>query len=473
MNDMAYNENDTICAIATAPGGALGVIRVSGPAAVQAVDGIFDKTLAGRPQQALVFGHIMDGGEVLDEVLVSLFHSPHSYTGEDVVELSCHGSAFILQRVLELLVEGGCRMAEPGEFTRRAFLNGKMDLSQAEAVADLIASSSAASHRMAMQQMRGDFSNKLRALREQLLTLTSLLELELDFSDHEDLEFADRTELKRLCSEVESEVGRLADSFRLGNALKRGIPVAIVGQSNAGKSTLLNALVGEDKAIVSAIQGTTRDAVEDCVNIGGTLFRFVDTAGIRNTSDEVEQLGIERTFSQIERAEIVFWTSDITRFSADFAELSPRILPLCEGKQLVFVLNKCDLSAQSPTTAPSHTPEWQRILDQCPSGTRILLISAKQGAPGIHPLTQWLAETAHLPQIAPDTILVSNVRHYKALTAARQALQRTSLGLASSLPGDLIAQDLRECLHHLSDIIGEVSSTDLLSTIFSRFCIGK
>lgn len=481
-----YKENDTICAIATAPGGALGVVRVSGSEAIGAVNGMFDKDLTCRPAGTLTFGRLRDGDDVLDEVLVSLFRAPHSYTGEDVVEISCHGSAFILQRVLERLVQAGCRMAEPGEFTRRAFLNGKMDLSQAEAVADLIASSSAASHRMAMRQMRGDFSKELKLLREKLLHLTSLMELELDFSDHEDLEFADRTELRNLCAEAEREIGRLAGSFRLGNALKKGIPVAIIGQTNAGKSTLLNALVGEERAIVSEVKGTTRDTVEDCVNLDGVLYRFVDTAGIRATTDEVERLGIERTFSQIGKAEIVLWTFDVTRFAEDFAELSSRVLPLCAGKKLVLVLNKSDLvsaplrqqvsSACPPETTTEQSlcpPGVSRELPLCPPGTSVLSISAKSGRPGIAPLTKWLSAHSGLDHLPLNGVVVSNVRHYDALTRAREAICRVSEGLAIGLSGDLLSQDLRECLHHLADIVGEVTTTDVLSNIFKHFCIGK
>jgi len=459
-----YKENDTICAIATASGGALGVIRVSGPESIFVVDELFDKNLHKRSAGTFVFGHLMDGPEVLDEVLVNLFRGPHSYTGEDVVEISCHGSPYILQRAMELLVGKGTRLAEPGEFTQRAFFNGKMDLSQAEAVADLIASSSEASHRMAIRQMRGDFSKELKNLREKLLRLTSLLELELDFSDHEDLEFADRSELKQLCADIEKEISRLADSFRLGNALKKGIPVAIVGQSNAGKSTLLNAIVGEEKAIVSEIRGTTRDAVEDCVNLNGILFRFIDTAGIRATIDKVERLGIERTFAQIEKAEIVLWTFDATRFKTDFSELSSRILPLCKGKRLVLVLNKVDLKADVDVS---------RELIFCPKDTAVLPICAQKGRAGITPLLNWLSAHFCFSNVPFQGVIVSNVRHYEALDKARKALQRVAEGLASGLSGDLLSQDLRECLHHLTDIIGEVSTPDVLENIFKHFCIGK
>ena len=339
---------DTICAIATAQGGAIGTIRVSGPNAIAITSSIFqpirkEKKLEESKPYSLTFGHIKDGEEVVDEVLVSLFRSPHSYTGEDSTEIACHGSNYILQRVLQLLIAHGCRLAHPGEYTQRAFLNGKMDLSQAEAVADLIASSSAATHRLAMNQMRGGFSKELASLRDQLLHFTSLIELELDFSDHEELEFADRSELCELATNIEKVISRLVHSFRVGNALKQGVPVAIIGETNAGKSTLLNALLNEEKAIVSDIHGTTRDVIEDTVNLGGITFRFIDTAGIRDTDDTIESLGIERTFRKLEQAEIVLWMIDATQADTQIAELKDRILPLCYDKHLLVVLNKTDL----------------------------------------------------------------------------------------------------------------------------------
>ena len=340
---------DTICAIATAQGGAIGSIRVSGADAIRITSHIFTpaksgKALADCKPYTLTFGKIHDGEEIIDEVLVSLFRAPHSYTGEDSTEITCHGSSYILQQVLQLLIKHGCRLAGPGEYTQRAFLNGKMDLSQAEAVADLIASSSAATHRLAMSQMRGGFSKELTELRNQLLHFTSLIELELDFSDHEELEFADRTELYRLADHIEGVISRLVHSFSVGNAIKNGVPVAIIGETNAGKSTLLNVLLNEDKAIVSDIHGTTRDVIEDTTNIGGITFRFIDTAGIRETNDTIESLGIERTFQKLEQAEIVLWMIDATDATSQMNQLSGQILPRLERKHLILVFNKSDLS---------------------------------------------------------------------------------------------------------------------------------
>ena len=352
------SQQDTICAIATAQGGAIGVIRISGPQAIAATTSIFQpvsgKSLNQYAAYKQIFGKIYSPeGEIIDEVLVSLFRAPHSYTGEDSVEISCHGSSYILQKVIHLLIANGCRLAEPGEYTQRAFLNGKMDLSQAEAVADLIASSSAATHRLAMNQMRGGFSQELSLLRDKLLHLTSLMELELDFSDHEELEFADRSELTQIANDIEKTVSRLANSFSVGNAIKNGVPVAIIGETNAGKSTLLNALLNEEKAIVSDIHGTTRDVIEDTINLRGITFRFIDTAGIRQTTDVVESIGIERTYQKMEQANIILWMIDGTR-QADFEELKTEILPYCEGKQLIILFNKAD----------KLTPEIRQILRQ-------------------------------------------------------------------------------------------------------------
>ena len=425
---------DTICAIATAPGGAIGIIRVSGPDAIAITDRLFTPAsgnpLAERAAYTLTFGQILSpAGEVVDEVLVSLFRAPHSYTGEDSVEISCHGSAYILQQVMQLLIGQGCRAAGPGEYTQRAFLNGKMDLSQAEAVADLIASTSAATHRMAMNQMRGGFSRELALLRDQLLHLTSLMELELDFSDHEDLEFADRSELEAIAARVEQVIARLADTFSVGNALKNGVPVAIVGETNAGKSTLLNALLNEERAIVSDIHGTTRDVIEDTLSLGGITFRFIDTAGIRQTTDTIESLGIERSFQKLEQADIVLWVIDATRARDAF--------------------------------------------DDLPDNAFVMSLSAKQ-KDGLADLQKRLVDFASLPDLSQTDVVVSNVRHYEALTHALTAIHRVQDGLASGLSGDFVSQDLRECLHHLGEIVGGTIETDeVLGNIFKHFCIGK
>lgn len=460
---------DTICAIATAQGGAIGIVRVSGPQAISITDRIF--TPAGRPiplvqrePYTITFGHIYnDAGENIDDVLVSLFRAPHSYTGEDCTEISCHGSPYILQQVMQLLITHGCRSAHPGEYTQRAFLNGKMDLSQAEAVADLIASTSATSHRLAMNQMRGGFSHELSHLRDQLLRLTSLIELELDFSDHEELEFANRTELQVLSAKIEQLISHLVQTFALGNAIKNGIPVAIIGETNAGKSTLLNALVGEDRAIVSDIHGTTRDVIEDTINIDGILFRFIDTAGIRETHDAIERLGIERTFQKIDQAEIVLWLMVPTDDSDRLYELASSILPRCAHKQLIIIYNKIDQA----DTCPSHF-----FHPSLPPHTLHLSLSAKYGI-HLDELRQMLIETSHLPNVSSNDVIITNVRHFEALTNALKAIQQVQQGLTTGLSGDLISQDLRECLFYLGSIVGEVTTDEVLGNIFRNFCVGK
>lgn len=458
---------DTICAIATAQGGAIGCIRVSGPEAIEITSCIFtpaatNRELGDSKPYTLTFGRIYDGSEVIDEVLVSLFRAPHSYTGENSTEITCHGSAYILQKVLQLLIKNGCRMAAPGEYTQRAFLNGKMDLSQAEAVADLIASSSAATHRLAMSQMRGGFSKELATLRDQLLHFTSLIELELDFSDHEELEFADRSELCQLANNIEKVIARLVNSFNVGNAIKNGVPVAIIGETNAGKSTLLNVLLNEDKAIVSDIHGTTRDIIEDTVNIGGITFRFIDTAGIRETSDTIESLGIERTFQKLDQAEIVLWMIDATNAQAQITQLAGQLLPRCERKQLILVYNKADLVDNIQNSIP----------DNFPDNVQSITLSAKKRE-HIEELQRMLITSAHLPTITQNDVIVTNVRHYEALNNALEAIHRVQEGLTNNISGDFISQDIRECIFHLNDIAGEVTNDMVLQNIFQHFCIGK
>ena len=458
---------DTICAIATAQGGAIGCIRVSGTEALEITSCIFtpaatNRELGDSKPYTLTFGRIYDGSEVIDEVLVSLFRAPHSYTGENSTEITCHGSAYILQKVLQLLIKNGCRMAAPGEYTQRAFLNGKMDLSQAEAVADLIASSSAATHRLAMSQMRGGFSKELATLRDQLLHFTSLIELELDFSDHEELEFADRSELCQLANNIEKVIARLVNSFNVGNAIKNGVPVAIIGETNAGKSTLLNVLLNEDKAIVSDIHGTTRDIIEDTVNIDGITFRFIDTAGIRETSDTIESLGIERTFQKLDQAEIVLWMIDATNAQAQITQLAGQLLPRCERKQLILVYNKADLVDNIQNSIP----------DNFPDNVQSITLSAKKRE-HIEELQRMLITSAHLPTITQNDVIVTNVRHYEALNNALEAIHRVQEGLTNNISGDFISQDIRDCIFHLSDIAGEVTNDMVLQNIFQHFCIGK
>ncbi|MBP3551687.1 MAG: tRNA uridine-5-carboxymethylaminomethyl(34) synthesis GTPase MnmE [Bacteroidaceae bacterium] len=462
---------DTICAISTAQGGAIGVIRISGPRAIEAVSHIFNpisgKPLKQRRNFSLTFGKIFSNeGEIIDEVLVSVFRAPHSYTGEESVEISCHGSSYILQRVLQLLIGQGCRLAEPGEYTQRAFLNGKMDLSQAEAVADLISSATSATHRMAMNQMRGGFSRELSALRDKLLHLTSLMELELDFSDHEELEFADRTELSQIADEIEQVISRLANSFSVGNALKNGVPVAIIGETNAGKSTLLNALLNEEKAIVSDVHGTTRDVIEDTVNLHGITFRFIDTAGIRQTTDVVESIGIERTFQKIGQADIILWMidTDNSELKTQSSELKTEILPHLEDKNLIVLFNKCD------KVSSEQLSEWEASFADVDAPK--LFLSAKHRM-GLDELETLLVKTAALPEISQSDVIVTNVRHYEALIRALDSIHRVQSGLQMNLSGDFVSQDLRECIHHLSDIVGEVSNDSVLQNIFRHFCIGK
>jgi len=460
----------TITAISTAPGiGGIAVIRVSGKDAVKHCNTIFvpkRKTFSLLLQEpnTVSFGSIVNlKNETIDEVLVIVFRAPHSFTGEDVVEISCHGSAYVQQQILQLLLQQGCALAKPGEFTQRAFLNGKMDLSQAEAVADLIASTSAASHRMAMNQMRGGFSNELLKLRTQLLNFVSLVELELDFNE-EDVEFADRTQLKSLATTIERLILKLSDSFRVGNALKNGIPVALVGETNVGKSTLLNVLLNEEKAIVSDIHGTTRDVIEDSININGITFRFIDTAGIRDTKDKIENMGIERTYQKIEQASIVLWILDCTQLSEHMEWLTDRIAKRATGKKVILVFNKIDKITEDERDVLTQMFEQFE-------GERIY-ISARERI-NTDGLQNALVAAAQLPEINPGDVVVSNIRHYEALQNAHSSICRVIDGLDSGISGDFLSQDIRECMHFLGEITGQISNDEILGNIFGKFCIGK
>ena len=448
----------TICALATAPGGALGIIRISGPQSLEILSHVFSKDLSNAKPNTIHYGHIKDGAEIIDEVMVSIFRAPHSYTGEDSAELSCHGSRYILNKVLELLIQNGCRMANPGEYTQRAFLNGKMDLSQAEAVADLIASSNKATHQIAMSQLRGNFSSELSRLREQLLKLTSLLELELDFSDHEDLEFADRNELLDIANKINNRITHLARSFETGQALKNGIPVAIVGRTNVGKSTLLNKLLRDDRAIVSSVHGTTRDTVEDVIDIQGVTFRFIDTAGIRQTTDEVEQIGISRTYAAIQKARIVLWLIDAEPTSEDIQDMQNR----CKDKSLIIIQNKID---------EQDTPQLSNLKPQL---SNLLRISAKQGT-NLDQLEQAIFESANIPELSEQDIIVTSARQYHSLLSAQENLSRVLSSLESGLSGDLVSEDLKLVLDDLASITGQnrILADEVLRNIFTHFCMGK
>ena len=460
--------DDTICALSTPPGsGGIAVVRVSGKEAVAICSLLFrpvkGTALSGRASHTLVYGIFGEEDKPVDEVVTSLFKSPHSFTGEDVVEISCHGSLYIQQEILQLLLKNGCRMACAGEFTQRAFLNGKIDLSQAEAVADLIASTSAASHRLALSQLKGGFSCELKLLRSEMLDFTSLIELELDFSE-EDVEFADRAKLRELANHIETVVSRLADSFRVGNAIKNGVPVAIVGETNAGKSTLLNLLLKEEKAIVSDIHGTTRDAIEDAISIGGVVFRFIDTAGIRKTSDVIECMGIERTFQKIEQASIVLWVVDCASSEALTEALSKVIFPKTGEKELVVLFNKCDLIEKAALERKLKLFETENI--------RCLPVSARKGT-NIDTLEQLLPELSGIDTLNESDIVVTNVRHYEALVKTREAILRIQEGLDNNISGDFLSQDIREAIHYLGEITGEITTEEILGNIFSKFCIGK
>lgn len=455
--------NDNICALATPTGGAIGIVRVSGPEAISITNSIFSKDISLAKPNTVHYGEIIDKeGSTIDDVLVSVYRAPHSYTGEDSAEISCHGSAYILNKVVHTLIDAGCRQAEPGEYTKRAYLNGKMDLSQAEAVADLVSATNRASHKMALSQLKGHFSSELSILRDQLLKITSLLELELDFSDHEELEFADRSELMQLAKKIHQRITSLAKSFETGNALKEGIPVAIIGKTNVGKSTLLNQLLHEDKAIVSDIHGTTRDVIEDTTEINGITFRFIDTAGIRQTEDKVEQLGIERTFKKIDEATLILWLIDAIPSLDEIKNIQER----CADKKLIIVINKID----------SNDSSANNIINQLTTATPTLQhleISAKLGT-NISQLEQALYKAANIPEINENSVIVTSARHYEALTHANESITRVIDAMEADLSGDLISEDLRICLEQLSEITGgQITPNEVLGNIFQHFCIGK
>lgn len=462
------NHQDTIIALATASGvGAIAVIRLSGNDAIAIADRHFkavkkNKQLIAQDSHTLHLGHIVDGKRTIDEVLVSVFKNPNSYTGENTIEISCHGSVYIQQEILQLFLRNGCRMADAGEFTLRAFLNGKLDLSQAEAVADLISSDSEASHQVAMQQMRGGFSNEIQLLREQLLNFASLIELELDFAE-EDVEFADRQQFKDLIARIQLVLKRLIDSFAVGNVIKNGIPVAIVGEPNVGKSTLLNALLNEDRAIVSDIAGTTRDTIEDEIIIDGVAFRFIDTAGIRDTKDVVENIGIQKTFEKIGQAQVVLYLFDAEKSKEESQKFKVEIETIKNKypqKQLVIIANKADkITASEIETLKSEIPE-------------LIAISAKKKE-GVEKMTNALTQLINTGALHNNETIVTNSRHYDALQKALNEINKVNDGIELGLSGDLMAIDIREALYFFGLITGEVTTDDLLGNIFANFCIGK
>ena len=475
------NQEECICALATPAGGAIGIIRLSGSNAITLTDKIFQsangKSLEEAKPYTLHYGEIKDkDGNTIDDVLVSVFRAPHSYTGENSTEISCHGSRYILQQVLHRFTEVGCRQAEPGEYTRRAYLNGKMDLSQAEAVADLIASTNKATHKMALSQLKGHFSNELSLLREKLLKMTSLLELELDFSDHEELEFADRSELQALAEEINHKITTLAHSFETGNALKQGVAVAIVGKTNVGKSTLLNRLLHEEKAIVSDIHGTTRDVIEDTTLIDGITFRFIDTAGIRKTDDVVENIGIERTFQKMEEAKIVIWLLDEQPSASEIEEMKLKN----QGKKLLVVFNKMDklendkLAFDKFThSCGSDSSESEASEGDSSEPKAPLFISARTGE-NVSSLEQALVRAADIPEITENDVIITSARHYEALLRAHDSLSRVLESMEMGMSGDIIAEDLKMVLEELGEITGgQISSQETLNNIFKHFCIGK
>lgn len=462
-------DQSTICAISTPPGiGGIAIIRLSGKEAVPIAEKIFespatDKKLSDQRANTLHFGAIKSGDDLIDEVVVSLFKSPHSFTGEDIIEISCHGSVYIQQRILQLLISNGARLARPGEFTQRAFLNGKMDLSQAEAVADLIASGNAAAHKLAITQMRGGYSREINQLRDELLRFAALIELELDFSE-EDVEFADRSSLIELSTRIATLLKKLTESFRLGNVIKNGIPVVIIGETNVGKSTLLNALLNEDKAIVSDIHGTTRDVIEDVVNIDGTLFRFSDTAGIRETTDVIESMGIERSYHQLGKADIVLLVTDISGSVEPILDRIVKIREKIADQQLIIIANKVDIALEDAKNQFSKFPLLSR---------EALVFIAAKSRENLDELIQLMKRAVDFESIGPEEIIVSNVRHYEALTLAFNAIEKVIEGLKTGISGDFLAQDIRECLHYLGEITGEISTDEILGHIFKHFCIGK
>lgn len=475
------NQEECICALATPAGGAIGIIRLSGSDAITLTDKIFQsangKSLEEAKPYTLHYGEIKDkDGNTIDDVLVSVFRAPHSYTGENSTEISCHGSRYILQQVLHRFTEVGCRQAEPGEYTRRAYLNGKMDLSQAEAVADLIASTNKATHKMAFSQLKGHFSNELSLLREKLLKMTSLLELELDFSDHEELEFADRSVLQALAEEINHKITTLAHSFETGNALKQGVAVAIVGKTNVGKSTLLNRLLHEEKAIVSDIHGTTRDVIEDTTLIDGITFRFIDTAGIRKTDDVVENIGIERTFQKMEEAKIVIWLLDEQPSASEIEEMKLKN----QGKKLLVVFNKMDklendkLAFDKFThSCGSDSSESEASEGDSSEPKAPLFISARTGE-NVSSLEQALVRAADIPEITENDVIITSARHYEALLRAHDSLSRVLESMEMGMSGDIIAEDLKMVLEELGEITGgQISSQETLNNIFKHFCIGK
>jgi len=463
------SDQSTICAISTPPGiGGIAVIRLSGREAIDIAAKVFispvkDKHLTEQEANTLHFGLIKQEDKLVDEVIVALFRLPHSFTGEDVVEISCHGSVFIQQQILQLLISKGARLARPGEFTQRAFLNGKMDLSQAEAVADLIASGNAASHKVALNQMRGGFSQEINKLREDLIRFIALIELELDFSE-EDVEFADRKALIELSTRIQNLLKKLTDSFRLGNAIKNGIPVAIVGDTNVGKSTLLNALLNEDKAIVSEIHGTTRDVIEDLVNIDGMLFRLSDTAGLRDTADLIETMGIERSYGKLEKAEIVLLVIDLTDSINSIFRRINQIREKLTGQKLIIICNKMDIS---------HSSSIIKLASYPLSVNEERVFIAAKSKENLGELVEKMKQSVSLGSINTEDVIVTNSRHYEALSLALQSIERVINGLKTGISGDFLAQDIRECLHHLGEITGLVTTDEVLGYIFKNFCIGK